>query len=109
MDTISRYQILLKDQPDNELLHFSLGKSLFDARRFPEAEIHLRQALEVKPDWMVVAILLAQCALKREDSGAAKQYYEYALPLAIQQKHEGPEQEIRESLVVLAEMEEKKI
>ena len=106
MDSISRYQIFLQEQPDNELLHFSLAKALFDARRFDDAETHFRRALEIKPDWMVVAILLAQCALKREDKILARQYYEYALPLAIGQKHEGPEQEIREALVVLEEMAE---
>jgi Flp pilus assembly protein TadD len=104
MNAISRYQSLIEDQPDNELLHFSLGKALFDAQRFPEAEIHLRLALEKKTDWMVVAMLLAQCAMKREDTASAKSYYEYALPLAIEQHHEGPEQEIRELLAVLAEM-----
>jgi Flp pilus assembly protein TadD len=94
----------LQDQPENELLHFSLGKSLLNTRNFKEAEVHLRKALDIKPDWMVVAILLAQCAMKREDKAGAKHYYEYALPLAIRQKHEGPEQEIREALGVLAEM-----
>ena len=105
MDSISRYQTLLDDQPENELLHFSLAKALFDARRVPEAALHFRRALEVKPDWMVVAILLAQCALKMGDKTLARQYYEYALPLAIGQKHEGPELEIREALAVLEEMD----
>ncbi len=103
--SISQYQALIEAQPDNELLQFSLGKALFDAERFPEAEAHLRLALEKKPDWMVVAILLAQCPARPNDIALAKQYYEYALPLAIAQKHEGPETEIRQALTVLASEE----
>ncbi|MDE1169591.1 MAG: hypothetical protein PW734_00035 [Verrucomicrobium sp.] len=97
----TRYQALLEAQPDNELLHFSLGKALFDENRFEEAEIHLRIALERKNDWMVAAMLLAQCALRRNNTNLAKQYYQYALPLAVLQKHEGPEAEIRQALSVL--------
>jgi len=46
-------------------------------------------------------MLLAQCAARRDDMALARQYYEYALPLAISQRHEGPEAEIRQSLSVL--------
>ena len=101
--SISKYQTLIEAQPDNELLQFSLGKALFDAERFGEAEVHLRLALVKKPDWMLVAMLLAQCAARRDDFNLSRQYYEYALPLAISQKHEGPETEIRQALAVLAE------
>ena len=99
--SITKYQALIEAHPDNELLQFSLGKALFDAERFAEAEAHLRLALEQKPDWMVVSILLAQCAARRNDIPSARQYYEYALPLAISQHHEGPEAEIRQALSVL--------
>lgn len=99
--SISKYQALIEAQPDNELLQFSLGKALFDAERFAEAEVHLRLALEKKTDWMVAAMLLAQCAARRDDMNLARQYYEYALPLAIAQRHEGPETEIRQALAVL--------
>jgi Flp pilus assembly protein TadD len=104
-ETLSRYQILLDGQPANELLHFSVGRSLFKAGRFPEAEIHLLRALTLKPKWMVAAMLLAQCASKRNDLVRARHFYELALPLAVSEKHEGPEQEIREALAVLREME----
>ncbi len=35
---IAKYEGLLKARPDDELLHFSLGKALYDAGRVPEAE-----------------------------------------------------------------------
>ncbi len=95
---IERYQALLQQRPGDELALFSLGKALFDAGRFAEAEAHLRQALDAKPDWMVVAMLLAKCALHRGDQTAARQLYEDALGFAIAQHHEGPEAEIRHAL-----------
>ena len=79
-----------------------MGKALFDAGRFPEAEANLKQALAAKPDWMVVTMLLARCALHREDKPAAKALYENALGFAIAQHHEGPEEEIRTALGHLA-------
>jgi Flp pilus assembly protein TadD len=99
---IQRYETLLQQRPGDELALFSLGKALFDAGRFSEAEYHLRQALAAKPDWMVVAMLLARCALHRDDKPAARKLYEDALGFAIAQHHEGPEEEIRTALKHLA-------
>ena len=98
---IAKYEGLLKDHPDDELLLFSLGKALYDAGRVPEAETHLRAALKVKPDWMVVTMLLAKIALQQNDKAAARVLYEKGLELAIAQDHEGPEEEIRAVLAKL--------
>ena len=101
-ELIARYEALLARRPGDELALFSLGKALFDAGRFGEAETHLQAALKAKPDWMVVAMLLAKCALHRGDKAAAHQLYEDALGFAIAQHHEGPEEEIRTALAHLA-------
>ena len=99
---IARYETLLQQRPGDELALFSLGKALFDAGRFPDAETHLQAALRAKPDWMVVAMLLAKCALHRDDKPTARKLYEDALGFAIAQHHEGPEEEIRTALAHLA-------
>jgi Flp pilus assembly protein TadD len=98
---VAKYEALLPARPDDELLHFSLGKALYDAGRFPEAEEHLRTALAARADWMVVTMLLAQCALRRGDAAGAKELYGKALQFAIDQQHEGPEEEIRTALTRL--------
>jgi len=98
---IAKYEGLLKDRPEDELLHFSLGKALYDAGRVPEAEAHLRIALNAKPDWMVVTMLLAKIALQRDDETEARLLYQKGLELAIDQHHEGPEEEIRAALAKL--------
>jgi len=95
---IAKYEALLEKRPNDELLQFSLGKALYDAGRFVEAEKHLRIALAARADWMVVTMLLAQCALRRHDSQEAKVLYEKALQFAIDQHHEGPKEEIRTAL-----------
>lgn len=100
-ELISRYEAKVAEHPENGLVRFSLGKALFDAGRFSEAEVHLQKALSTKPDWMVVTMLLAQCALRRNDKPAAKALYENALQFAIDQKHADPEAEIRAALADL--------
>ena len=99
---IAKYEGLLKARPDDELLHFSLGKALYDAGRVGEGETHLRTALNLKPDWMIVTMLLAKIALQRNDKIAARELYAKGLELAITQDHEGPEQECREELAKLS-------
>jgi Flp pilus assembly protein TadD len=98
---IAKYEALLQERPDDELLHFSLGKALYDAKRLPEATSHLQTALEAKPDWMVVTMLLARIALQQGDKMAARLLYEKGLELAVAQDHEGPQEEIREALAKL--------
>ncbi len=98
---IAKYETLLRQRPKDELLLFSLGKALYDAGRLPEAESRLTAALQAKPDWMVVTMLLAKIALQRNDAAAARAHYESALKLAIDQEHEGPEEEIRAALAKL--------
>jgi Flp pilus assembly protein TadD len=98
---IAKYQGLLQARPNDELLHFSLGKALYDAGRIPEATEHLEKALAMKPDWMVVAMLLAKIALQQNDNAKARALYEKGLELAIAQDHEGPEEEIRAALAKL--------
>ena len=100
---ITKYESLLRQRPNDELLLFSLGKALYDAGRFPEAETRLATALKAKPDWMVVTMLLAKIALQRNDSAAARAHYESALKLAVDQEHKDPEEEIRAALAKLDE------
>jgi Flp pilus assembly protein TadD len=98
---ITKYEGLLKSRPDDELLHFSLGKALFDAGRVDEGETQLQIALQLKPDWMVVTMLLAKIALRRGDKVAARQMYEKGLELAIAQHHDDPADECRAELAKL--------
>lgn len=98
---IEKYRAMVADKPDNGLLRFSLGKALYDDRQYEAAEEHLRAALATREDWMVVTMLLAECALRRGETGEAVARYETALELAVSQHHEDPEIECRAKLAEL--------
>jgi len=99
---IAKYEGLLASRPNDELILFSLGKALLDAGRIDEAETKLRAALALKPDWMIVTMLLAKIAAQKNDKVAAKELWQKGLELAIAQDHEGPEEECRAELAKLA-------
>ena len=100
-ERIARFEILLEQFPDNEMARFSLGKALFDGGEFARAKEQLAQALAVKPDWMVVQILIGKCDLSLGDQAAAKAAFQRALQLAMEQHHEGPQAEMEQMLAEL--------
>ncbi len=87
--------------PGNELARFSLGKALFDAGDFALAKDQLAVALNRKPDWMVVQILIGKCERALGNKACAKAAFERALQLALDQSHEGPQMEMEEALAEL--------
>ena len=93
-EAIQRFETMLQRNPQNGLARFSLGKALFDANRFAEAQSHFEAALQQKPDWMVVQILLGKCQLALGARELARHSFERGLELAIAQHHEGPQAEL---------------
>ena len=89
-DPLARQRQMVAQHPQNELARYSLGRALFDRGEFMEAKLHLQLALEKKPDWMVVQILLGTCDLELGDRAAAMTAFQRARDLAIAQHHEGP-------------------
>jgi len=97
-DPLARQRQMVAQHPENELARFSLGKALFDRGKFTEAREHLAAALDRRPDWMVVQILLGKCALALGDPAAARAAFVRAHELAVAQNHEGPQAELGELL-----------
>lgn len=100
-DAINRHRSMVEKFPNNEMARFSLGKALFDEGQFAEAKEQFLTALARKPDWMVVQILIGKCDLQEGDKVAAKQAFERALQLAIEQNHDGPREEMEQMLAEL--------
>jgi Flp pilus assembly protein TadD len=98
---IAKYEGLLKTRPNDELIKFSLGKALLDAGRVEEAETQLREALALKPDWMIVTMLLAKIAAQKQDWAQARELWAKGLQLAIDQHHDDPADECRAELAKL--------
>ena len=71
--------------------------------QFGEAREQFVAALQKKPDWMVVQILIGKCDLQAGDKAGAKQAFERALQLAIEQNHEGPREEMEQMLGEMGE------
>lgn len=97
-DPLARPRQLVAQHPHNELARFSLGKALFDRGEFAEAKPHLALALEKKPDWMLVQILLGKCELQQGNRAAAVAAFRRARELAVRQHHDGPLAEMDELL-----------
>jgi len=105
-ELIEKYRAMVAEKPENGLLRFSLGKALFDEKQYAEAEEHLRAALATRDDWMIVVMLLGECAIARGDRAEARSLYEKGLALAIKQHHEDPEAECRAKLDELVDKAE---
>jgi tetratricopeptide (TPR) repeat protein len=97
-DPFARQRDLVAGHPRNELARFSLGRALHDAGDLVGAREHLSVALSLKPDWMVVQILLGRCDLAEGRTTEAIVAFERALQLAVSQHHEGPQAELEELL-----------
>lgn len=97
-DALERHRQRVEQYPDNELARFSLGKALFDLEQYAEAKEHFAVALQRKPDWMAVQILLARCELNLGNKDAAKAGLLRARELAIKQNHKGPKAEVEQLL-----------
>ena len=100
-ESIARFQKLLEQYPNNELARFSLGKAYFDAGEFASAREQFQHALNRKPDWMAVQILLGKCELALGNQLAAKGAFQRAHQLAMEQNHEGPREEMEQLLAEL--------
>lgn len=97
-ELIERWERVVATQPGNDLARFSLAKACFDAGRFADARDHFTLALNRKPDWMVVQILLGKCLAALGDPAAARDAFRRAHQLAIEQHHEGPQAELEQLL-----------
>lgn len=91
---IEKHQAAVSANPANPLARFSLRKALCDAGSDREAALHLEAALQLKPDWMVVAILLGKIHQRLGESPEALKMFRRARELALEQRHEGPLAEV---------------
>jgi predicted Zn-dependent protease len=90
-----RFSALVAQQPDNELFRFSLAQALVADGRVEDAIPHFQFCVDGKADWMMPRILLGKALLQLGRKSAAKPLLEDALRLAIEQRHEDPERELR--------------
>ncbi|PTY06862.1 molecular chaperone DnaJ [Opitutaceae bacterium EW11] len=86
---------LVARQPDNELFRFSYAQALVAEHRLVDAAEHFHFCVTKKPDWLIARMSLGKIYLDLGKRAEARIQFQEALKLAVDQKHEGPEQELR--------------
>jgi predicted Zn-dependent protease len=97
-----KWKNLLTDDPENELVRFSLAKALMDEKKWKEAGREFESLVHLKKDYALAWAFLARCRLESGDRDGARTAAEMGLPIARAQKHEIPTDEL---LAVLEELE----
>ena len=90
-----QFRSMVEKNPNNPLFRFSLGQALFEEERWEEASVHLIQAADTREDWMLARILAGKALLRLGRPTEARPWLETSLRLAVEQRHEGPEAEVR--------------
>lgn len=90
-----RFRQLVSQHPDNVMFRFSLGQALVEEGRPGDAVEHLEHCCAQKSDWMMARILLGKALVALGQPGQALPILDDALKLAIDQRHETPEAELR--------------
>lgn len=98
---LEQFERLAAQQPANPMFRFSLAQALIAAGRGSEAVPHLEYCAASRADWMVARILLGKELLHAGRRAEARPVLEEALRLAIEQRHEEPEQELRAILAAV--------
>ena len=98
---VEQFTSAVARQPENELFRFSLAQALAAEGRAAEAVPHYQFCVTKKADWMMPRILLGKLLLQLERRADAQPLLEAALRLAIDQRHEDPERELRALLADL--------
>jgi predicted Zn-dependent protease len=99
---VPQFAALVERQPDNELFRFSLAQALVADGRVADAVPHYECCVAKKIDWMMPRILLGKSLLQLGRIAEARPLLEAALRLAIDQRHEEPEHELRALLATMS-------
>lgn len=95
------FAALVTRQPDNELFRFSLAQALQAEGRAEESIPHFQYCVTRKADWMMPRILLGKLLAQLGRRAEARPLLTEALTLAVDQRHEDPERELRALLAEL--------
>jgi uncharacterized protein HemY len=70
------FRKLLKRDPNNPMVLYSLGNELFKEGEYPEARDHLRRAVENKPDYSVAYRMLGRAHYELGEDAEAREVFE---------------------------------
>ena len=100
-ERLAAFKNMAEADPENELAHFSLGKTQRELGQLDEAEASLRRALELSPRHALAHKLLAETLLERDRREEAIELLEKGMLLAHERGEFKPRNEMREQLEAL--------
>ncbi len=96
------FRKLLEKDPDNPMIHYSLGTELFKEGRYPEAREHLARAVENKPDYSVAYRTLGRAHYELHENAEARRVFTKGREVA---QENGDLQTVREIDVFLRRLD----
>ncbi len=96
--TSAEWREHLKEDPSNELVHFSFAKALMDEKKWSEAAHEFEILTENNLDYAIAWAFLARCHLRAGNREAAREACQKGLPAARKLNHEIPIEEIESVL-----------
>jgi len=76
------FRRLLQRDPDNPMVLYSLGNELFKEANFEEARVHLKKAVENKPDYSVAYRTLGRALYELQENEEARRVFEQGRQIA---------------------------
>lgn len=76
------FRNLLKKDPENPMILYSLGAELFKEKNYPEAREHLERAVENKPDYSVAYRTLGRTLFEMREDDEARRVFEKGREIA---------------------------
>ncbi len=103
MDTSKEelYKEFLKDNPDNPMVHFSLGLLYLDENRLEEVIEEFKTTIKLQPDYMAAFWKLANAYEEIQEIDKALETYEQTLHLAQQNDDSNMIEDVQERLEFL--------
>ena len=102
MSSIDTFKNLLDKGNDNELLRYSLGNEYLKINDLKQAIVHLKKALELKPDYSAAWKLYAKALAEGKQTEAAINAYQEGIKIA---ETNGDKQAVKEMQVFLKRLQ----
>ncbi len=91
---IDELKVRIAKFPQNVLDRFVLSKLYYEAGAWQETIQESQEILKLKADYLVVYVQLGDALIKVGKKEEAKEILQKGLQLAIDQRHQGPKEEI---------------
>jgi Fe-S cluster biosynthesis and repair protein YggX len=100
-DRIAQFRKMATEDPTNELGHFRLGQTLFEAGLYEEAIASFRRTLELEPQFAKVFELMGRCLIQLHKKSEAIEVLRQGIVVAEKGGHNLPREAMAKMLIEL--------